>query len=225
MSIRPVFTTAPRIKLRIGDVTIGYAIGFNVSLSISQEPVYVVGEYGPITIEPTMYNIVTGAMQIVRLRSKDALQAGLNANPGSSAPVASSTNFVKISNQAEQTTNSILNQQNLFRMLDPALVLLTQSFDVDIYLRVPVKDALESVDKNKNVAPNTINVNTLASNVEQNGVLEEVKLMTVKDVRITGRNTNISMGALINEPLTFQGLMLLRNDENGIAQDSAIFDK
>ena len=110
-------------------------------------------------------------------------------------------------------------------MLDPALVLLTQSFDVDIYLRVPVKDALESVDKNKNVAPNTINVNTLASNVEQNGVLEEVKLMTVKDVRITGRNTNISMGALINEPLTFQGLMLLRNDENGIAQDSAIFDK
>jgi hypothetical protein len=40
-----------------------------------------------------------------------------------------------------------------------------------------------------------------------NTQLQEVPWMNIQSCRITSRNTNISMGQLVNEPLNFQGLL------------------
>lgn len=223
MSQRPLFTSAPRLKLRIGANTIAYAIGFNVNVSIGQEPIYVIGEYGPVAIEPTMYNIVTGALQIVRLRSRDTLVAATAADAGSVVSTASNAQVAaKGAAAGAPTVNTVLNQQNLFRMLDPAQVLLTKSFDVDVYIRVPVISANVTVAAGGNVDPGSFSID-LASNKMGNNILEEFNLMTVRDCRITSRNTNITMGSLVNEPLTFQGLLLL--DQSGAESGTDLITK
>lgn len=223
MSQRPLFTSAPRLKLRIGSQTIGYAIGFNVNVSVGVEPIYVIGEYGPVALEPTMYNIVTGAIQIVRLRSKEALTSSIAAaGPGAVASSASQFKTTEVSGQPGQTVNSVLNQQNLFRMLDPAQVLLTKTFDIDVYIRVPVISQNTAMENGQNITPTDFKID-LQSNKESNGILEEFNLMQIKDCRITSRNTNITMGTLVNEPVTFQGLLLLDNsgaESTLIAKDS-----
>jgi hypothetical protein len=223
MSIRPLFTSAPRLKLRIGSETIGYAIGFNVNVSVGVEPVYVIGEYGPVALEPTMYNVVTGAIQIVRLRSSESLTAALAASgAGALVSTAAAGKVAVKDGTAGQTTNSILNQQNLFRMLDPAQVLLTRTFDIDVYIRVPVIDQNSKLVNGENLTPGDFQID-LQSNKESNGILEEFNLMTVKDVRITSRNTNITMGTLVNEPVTFQGLLLL--DQSGVESGADLIQK
>lgn len=191
----PAFATAPRIKLYINDQVVAYAIGFNINVSVDVQPVFVLGQYAPVSLEPTMYNIVSGTLQIVRLKHKDTLanqQKALSARSNSlyndkeiasaTAATNSNSNSEILTTEADKTkkTNSPLAQKELFKHLDPAQLLLSQSFNMDLYIKVP--------------------------NASGTG-LEETKWMSVQTCRIVSRNTNISMGQLVNEPLNFQGLL------------------
>ena len=190
--LKPLFATAPRIKLYIQDKIVAYAVGFNVSISVEVQPVYVLGQYAPISLEPTMYNIVTGTMQIVRLASQSratAAQAATGQLAKSSETATQQTansSILSLGGELTQTgdgtvtANSPLSQKELFKHLDPSRLLLSESFDVRLYMKVPTADNLS---------------------------LKELAWMEIKNCRITSRNTNIAMGQIVNEPLSFQGLL------------------
>jgi hypothetical protein len=216
MSISPAFATAPRIKLRIGDQLIAYAIGFNFNLSVDVQPVFVLGSYAPVSLEPTMYNVVTGTLQIVRLKTPNA-QTNLLANkrsPTDTNTTAMTSNKAELnSTTATGTTNNPLSQSTLFSHLTPSQLILSQSFDLDLYMKVPTALGI--------TAMNNVDGKQSLENTVDNKVLEEVKWMTIKNCRFVSRNTNISQGQLVNEPLNFQGL-LAQNDGDGFALDNSV---
>ena len=231
--IRPLFTSAPRLKLRIGPNVIAYAIGFNVNMTVSVEPVYSIGEYGPVALEPTMYNTVTGTLQILRLRSPAALSNDATYAGTTSTNFNTFTSTSGLSNTVgtagvgslaatQPAPNSPMSQSNLFQMLDPVQVLTTSTIDIDVYIRVPIKDA-STIS-----ATIASSITSFASSGEVNGLTTEFLLMSIKDARIISRNSNISMGSLVNEPLNFQGLLLTgstnlnSNDKGSFSLDSSV---
>jgi len=189
-NLKPLFATAPRIKIYVGDKIIAYAVGFNVSISVEVQPVYVLGQYAPIALEPTMYNIVSGTMQIVRLsassRVGDTTNAGQLDTSAARQATANESNLTlggelnDTAATANNNTNSPLTQKQLFLHLDPSKLLLSETFDVHLYMKVPKSDGAG---------------------------LEEKPWMKIENCRITSRNTNIAMGQIVNEPLSFQGLL------------------
>jgi hypothetical protein len=203
------FATAPRLKLYIYDQPVAYAIGFNISVSVDVQPVYVIGKYAPVSLEPTMYNIVTGTMQIVRLVSaaaqgkqntNAALQPALTDQTGKRATATFDTNS-EIVGTDPISTNTPLQQKELFRHLDPEQLLLSQSFNIRVFMKVP-----------KISAGNFVTTKPL---------LEEKEWMEVQTCRVTSRNTNITMGQLVNEPISFQGLLALNKTGTQFSLDSA----
>lgn len=201
MSRKNLFTTAPRIKIRSGGSVIGYAIGLDVNVSVSVQPVYVIGEYKPVALETLMYEIVSGTFQIMRTKSNiiassnqqtgtitykylitDAQGNQVEATGPTVPPGATQVSFTGTS--ASNTVEG-LNQGKLFRQIDPRTILFSETFDLDLYLKVPV--AIDGTNSNT--------------------ITKEALWFTITNCRITSRNTNISMGQLLNTPLNFQGLL------------------
>lgn len=208
----PLFTSAPRLRLHINDKAVAYAIGFNVNIAIDVQPVQVIGQFGAMSLEPTVYNIVTGTIQIIPLVSgstkvEQAAAVGVNPlignvqttavtrNPDGTIKAEQTTSAAAVQASSKADTNSILSQQSLFAHLDPSKVLVSRTFDMDLYLTVPT-------------AENIVGVGSTAPTQAQlslNGT--PVRWMRIKYCRLTSRNTNIAQGQLVNEPVNFQGLM------------------
>jgi hypothetical protein len=185
-NILPLFNSAPRMKLRLNGKTLAYAIGFNVGVSIDVQPVSIIGSHQPVALEPLMYNVVSGTLQIVRLFSnRTSAKAVADANPN--AQITAKASVIEEANS--DNSNNPLARSELYKHLDPRQVLASRSFDIDLYVRVPKTDG--------------------------SGGEDEVPWMSIKDCRITSRNTNIAMGSLTNEPLTFQGLLATNYDATG----------
>lgn len=206
-NLQPLFASAPRIKLYINNQVVAYAIGFNFNVSVDVQPVFVLGRFAPVSLEPTMYNTVTGTLQIVRLKNVN-LTANANAQSGkadAAQPITtgSITDAEKLANasggsSASGGSNTPISQSELFRHITPSQLLLSQAFDMKLYMKIP-----------KTAAPAVLGVGTAPSipEVLANTQLAEVEWMNIQSCRITSRNTNISMGQLVNEPLNFQGLL------------------
>ena len=227
--VAPLFTSAPRVKLKINNVNIAFAIGMNVNISVDIQPVTVIGKFGPVSLEPTMYNVVTGTMQIIRLIAKedlatatDILQDPNNAQFINSeiAPVLADkdVNGETIQQTSSAVTkfssNNPLVQNSLIRHMDPRSVLLSKTFDMELYMKVPdptkagVIEALNN-DPADDPAPGVLDVNT------SNGALIEVPWMTIRQCRLSSRNINITVGQLVNEPVSFQGIFVTTKTING----------
>jgi len=191
-NILPLFNSAPRIRIRLNGRTLAYAIGFNIGISIDVQPISIIGSFQPVALEPLMYNVVTGTMQIIRLvsgvsRNANKAAADLNANKQVTQPAS----FVEEPDDGPNTANNPMKRADLYQHLDPRQVLSSRSFDIDLYVRVPVQGS------------------------EFNGATDEALWMSIKDCRVTSRNTNIAMGSLTNEPLTFQGIYASPTDAAG----------
>jgi hypothetical protein len=109
--------------------------------------------------------------------------------------------------------NNIITQASLFKHLNPAEVLMSKTFDIEVYFNINgYGHAVSSTDvKNFNAnTPATANAPKL------------FKFMTLKDCRITSRNVNLAQGQFVNEPLNFMGLLAIQKDE---ALDSFIKEK
>jgi hypothetical protein len=78
----------------------------------------------------------------------------------------------------------------LHHHLNPETILISQTFDIDIYLKAPKF---------------TIDSNGYATDYQ--GVDTEVSFLTIKDCRINGMNGTIAPGQLLEEPLSFMGLL------------------
>lgn len=194
------FAAAPRLKLRINGNVVAFAVGFNINISVEVQPVYVIGSYKAVSLEPTMYNVVTGSLQIVRLTSsntkdaliansiKDKLSGGTAVATQQSLSDAAGNELIAPTTAGASATNNPL-QAELFKHIDPAQLIVSRSFDVDVYMKVPDGSKFKETTGFKATD------------------LKEVAWMHIMDCRITSRNTNISMGQIVNEPLTFQGLI------------------
>jgi hypothetical protein len=208
------FATAPRLKLYIQDKAVAYAVGFNINVSVDVQPIYIIGQAAPVSLEPTMYNPVTGVLQIVRLLSgstRDLVKGLANGSKnsaltGTSDSQTSEAEFaagLESSTPGASTvdTNSLLSQSSLFQHLTPEQLLISRSFDIVVHMKVPKTGATS--------AP----------------FFEEKAWLVIKDCRITSRNTNIAMGQIVNEPLSFQGLLATHSSDTGVAEfqlDSAV---
>lgn len=191
--IKPLFASAPRLKLKLNGQDIAFAVGLSVNISIELRPVQVIGKFGAVSIEPTMYNIVSGTMQIVKLNNKDAIDPAISAVAGATlnkSATEDATGAVITSLDdavSDESSNSIASYSNILTHLDPTKVLVSETFDIQIYMKVP----------------------------DETGELIELPWFSIYDVRLASRNANISMGQLVNEPVNFQGLWASPYDENG----------
>lgn len=210
--LAPLFTSAPRLKIKIDGVHVAYAIGFSLNISVDVQPVQVIGQFGLMSLEPTMYNTVTGTMQIIPLVTGTTKAAQLGAAAGLVNPLidTTTTTTTKDSTGKETVTTatslqvsskadneSILSINGLYRHLDPTKVLSSRTFDMQLCLVVPTI-----------VAPTT----AIDGELTLNGT-EEVWL-TLKYCRLVSRNTNVAHGQLVNSPVNFQALLATPNDSD-----------
>lgn len=197
MSQMPIFAAAPRIKLYIQNKPVAFAVGLNLNVSVEIQDVYVIGQYGPVTNEPLMYNLVTGTIQIMRLIPQTT-QASLNAladaqvqmtNQAGRRAVADFANVAQGGEitAATGTDNDILTNSLLDSHLDPAQVIASQSFNMRMFMKVP---------------------KITGGSVDPAQPLVEKEWMEIQGCRITSENINIAMGQIVNIPLNFQGLLV-----------------
>lgn len=220
---KPLFVSAPRLVIGITNsegkfVKVAFAIGLSVNVSVAVQPVYVLGDFGPVSYEPTSMPPCTGSMQIVRLQPKslkDIRVANSKTLYKDSKVIRTPDSTIRAS--VEDGDNNILIQNNLWTHLNPAEVLTSQSFDIDVYLNV----------NGYGHAINTAAIQSFNSAVAQapgTGGTDLVRFMRIKDCRLTSRNVNLAQGQLINEPVNFMGLLAQQYlDGNAIEQlDSLI---
>jgi len=200
MGIRPVFVSAPQIKLVLDGVSVAYAIGISLSVNIDVQSVYAFGNYGPIAVDPLQYGVVSGTLQIVKLANTD-----VNGDQNAPDKSASILNARKVASDTLHANDKIFNEAGtvltpaggttggnsplfgkLLKHLNPAQVLLSETFDMQIKL--------------------------FHGNAAQNSKTE-ISLLTVKNCRISGANMNLSMGSIVNEPVSFQGLLLIDEEK------------
>ena len=218
MSIKPLFTSAPRMKLRATSfnedgtsttATIAYAIGLNVNVSIDVQPVFTIGSISAVSLEPTLYNVVTGTLQIVKLSRKNSRLVRKAAVADEAfkksrfqEDLASNARTVDEAALDSVAGQSVLHQGDLHKHLNPDTVLLSKTFDLEIWINSHLTDGGNGQGTNVNLATdaNGAPLNTAAIN--------DNSIFKIKDCRITSRNVNVALGQLINEPLNFQGLLL-----------------
>jgi hypothetical protein len=227
----PLFTSAPRLRLHINEQAVAYAIGFNVNIAIDVQPVQVIGQFSGMSLEPTVYNVVTGTMQIIKLisgstkveqaalvKSEPLIGNGVTTvatkNADGTVKVEAQTSVTEVTASSKADTNSLLSQQSLFAHLDPSKVLISRSFDMDLYLTVPVAANIAATG----TAP-------AVGQLSLNGT--PARWMRIKYCRLTSRNTNIAHGQLVNEPVNFQGLMAtpVLKDADLFKLDSLVSEK
>lgn len=198
----PLFASAPRCKITVNGQDVAYAVGLNVSASVQIQEVRILGEFVVQSLETVSYAPVSGSFQIVRLLEQDqvtqqvasaqaiatSLQGQLQENTG--AKVAQHNSIPLTGN---------FNQGLLLEHLDPRKVLLSQSFDLEIKLKVP--KFTQTAAASGSVAAQT--------SLVPGGTDFLVSFLKVIDCRLTGSSMNISPGQLLTQSLEFQGLLMV----------------
>lgn len=227
-SIAPLFTTAPRIKIFVGGVQVAFAVGLNISASVDVTPVNIVGKFGPVSLEPTQYNPISGTMQIISVISKDDLTNTadlINNNVATDGTLdtalAQVASFDELGNiiysdasaAAAETndSNNPIAQSGLIRHMDPRTVLLSRTFDLDLYMKVP-----DSSNADVQTLLNSSFSDDGGINGADPALFKEVPWLSVKNCRITSRNINIAQGQLTNEPVSFMGTLLTSKTIEGV---------
>jgi hypothetical protein len=201
--VLPLFASAPRMVIYVNNKPIAYAIGLSVASSWAVETVQVLGEFIAQSIEPLYMPPVSGTFSIIELLTPQAQsnmktaanQKGTIANPAGSYTdlQKKGTVFSPGLDNTTGTGNSALNASGLFRHLDPASVLISQTFDIAIYMKVPVATMGSDGQVNFTDAKNRFT---------------QEEFMFIKECRLTSKSVNISPGSLVNVPLEFQGLLI-----------------
>lgn len=189
---RLLYNTAPKIKIRLGNSTMAYAVGFNVSVNVGLSTVNAVGNYAPIAIEPTLYNVVTGTLQIIKPVSS-SITKKISDNRGGIGPYSSAVGEANVKQDIDYpagTDESMMLYQGLSKHLNPKEVLTSETFDLDLYLRAP-----DPSDSSKII---------------------DVPWFRISDCRIGSRSISISLGQLVGEPISFQGILFSPMTSGGL---------
>jgi hypothetical protein len=203
----PLFASAPRCRIKFNGIPVAYAVGLSVNVSLNIAEVKILGEFATQSLEPLTMAPVSGSLQIVRLISaatQAAQRVAADAVEGEMSGLARDPTTGALTQAKTNAQNSIINsgpggafngQTVLARHLDPRTVLMSQAFDIEILLKVPVIE----IDANgiaQPKAPNTItNPDT------------ETAFMTIKNCRLVSGSANIAPGQLLTESVEFQGTL------------------
>ena len=186
--IRPTMISAPRVVIYLNNTPVAFAIGLSLNAGVSINPVYALGSFEAISLEPVMYAPVSGVLQVIRLATPENRAALVAAGGGNSGSLGDAKGGAYQSSIGNSVDNDIVTIGNLYTHLDPEKVLASETFDLNIF----IKNLTSAGDSS---------VTPAASDL--------MSFMQIKDCRLTGRNTNISMGSLVNEPLTWVGLLAI----------------
>lgn len=207
--VLPLFAAAPRLVIYVNTVPIAYAVGLNMSVSVDIIPVKILGQFEIASLEPAAYNPVTGTFRVIRLL-KSSTQSNLTsaAQKSESSLVGGKGDAVlspSITSSDDKT--SVLNQAFLHRHLDPSQVLISQTFDIEMKLKIPKM---------------TVGTDNMVD--AYTGDAEE-SFLRIQDCRIVGMDGEIAPGRLLEEPLSFQGLLAV-NSGLSVSEklDSALVD-
>ena len=201
--ILPLFASAPRMVIYVNNRPIAYAIGLSVASSWAVETVQVLGEFMAQSIEPLYMPPVSGTFSIIELLTPQAqtnMKAAANVKGTATNPAGTytdlhkkGTNFASSLDNTTGTGNSALNNSSLYRHLDPATVLISQSFDLAIYMKVPAV---------------TMGADGIVNYTDPKNRDVQEEFMYIKECRLTSKSVSISPGSLVNVPLEFQGLLI-----------------
>jgi hypothetical protein len=191
-NILPLFAAAPRLKIKVNGVDIAYAVGLNMNVSIDVVPVKILGQFEIASLEPSMYNPVTGTFRVIRLLNPATQTAMKTAAEGGRTSLLGATTVLNPSVTNTAASSSVLSQSFLHRHLDPTKVLISQTFDIELFLKIPKMTVNQST--------NTVSAYT--------GDLEE-SFLKILDCRVVGMDGEIAPGRLLEEPLSFQGLLAI----------------
>jgi hypothetical protein len=190
--IKPTFTTGSRVRIKLNGKTVAHAQGLSMGFSVMVEPVRVMGEYGAISAVVSGYSGVQGSLQIISLmpkQARDALQSLVNAdkvNIGELSAAGVVTPDLTLQNgdgsrgqvlSADYITNPL---DEAKYHLDPERVLLSQSFDIQIYMRY----------------------------ADSTGKYKEFLQWEIKDCRLSGRSVSINSGSPVGQDFQYKGLLL-----------------
>lgn len=183
--IRPLFVSAPKVRIKISQLTVAFAIGLSLSIDVNVENVFTFGQFDSAGPEPLHYGLVSGSIQIVKLNTIPS-NSVLSLPP--ETPFAGPTPLPFSTDPSDGPGTPAL---RLADHLDPTRVLASETFDFDILV-------------------NHFSTTEIDSRLLGNPAY--YSLYSIKDCRIGGSNINIALGALLNEPVSFQGLLLVDDD-------------
>lgn len=196
----PFFMSGPRLLLKIDGIKIAYAVGLDLRVSRNVQIVNTLGSFASVALQATMYNGVSGSMQIVRLLDTKSRTALETAAPGKTATTDNELIGLKTvsNNPNDATTNSLISAtKNLAKHLDPSSVLASSTFDIEVWQMYPTEETKKSAGEQLN----------------NEGVL--VKHFTVQNCRLNSRSASISAGQLLTESFSFTGTLLVSEDRTG----------
>lgn len=158
----PSFLNGANMIIRIGEIKVAFAQSMSFSRNVSHTAVMGIGAYDVLALEPTGF-AASGSMQILRwtdemLKARAAHRATLPKN------------LEATTDQPTLIGNSIVDKS----ALNPAELLLSQSFDIELYERDP---------ENKT---------------------EGTLIFVLRDCRISNYNFNFVPGELLIENVSFQ---------------------
>jgi hypothetical protein len=203
----PFFMSGPRLLLKIDGVKVAYAVGLDLRVSRNVQIINTLGSFASVAIQATMYNGVSGSMQIVRLldsKSRTSLAASAKTAGKqtedvalSAAPESALTGIKNaVADSDSASSNSLIAAtENLKKHLDPASVLASSTFDIEVWQMYPTTETTAAVK---------------TPSLNNQGVL--VKHFTVKNCRLNSRSASISAGQLLTESFSFTGTLLVSED-------------
>ena len=207
----PFFMSGPRLLLKIDGIKVAYAVGLDLRVSRNVQIVNTLGSFASVALQATMYNGVSGSMQIVRLLDTASRDALGTAAPGKTATTDNELIGLKTvsSNPTDATTNSLISAtDNLKKHLDPSSVLASSTFDIEVW----------------QMYPTTVTVDGKATpSLNNEGVL--VKHFTVQNCRLNSRSASISAGQLLTESFSFTGTLLVSEDRPGVDPNNPTADQ
>lgn len=204
----PFFMSGPRLLIKVDGVKVAYAVGLDLRVSRNVQIVNTLGSFASVALQATMYNGVSGSMQIVRLADSDSrsalrTNAGRAADPESTNPAPSLSGIAppnEVSGGEGKTNSVITATDNLKKHLDPESVLASSTFDIEVWQLYPTVDTVEA---------NGLKTEKL----NNQGVL--VKHFTIQNCRLNSRSASISAGQLLTESFSFTGTLLVSDDRHG----------
>ena len=206
----PFFMSGPRLLLKIDGIKVAYAVGLDLRVSRNVQIVNTLGSFASVALQATMYNGVSGSMQIVRLLDTASRTALEKAAPEKKATTDNELIGLKneSSNPTDATTNSLISAtDNLKKHLDPSSVLASSTFDIEVW----------------QMYPTTVTVDSKNPSLNNEGVL--VKHFTVQNCRLNSRSASISAGQLLTESFSFTGTLLVSEDRPGVDPNNPTADQ
>jgi len=188
------FTSGALVHIKIGDQILAYAVSVNFSVSKQVIGPPILGEYGVPSLTTTMYNPVSGSIRVLKLAPHDVLRAREEASKANIEAKADTGGGIKaqastpMSLQNNSDSNSAIGMsENTINMYDPAKVILSTTFDLDIYRAYP-------------------------SPADPQGVVYQLKTQIV-DCRFDSRSVNVPLGQIVNETVSFTGTLLINHSQ------------